>query len=246
MPSLPTQEWFNEWFSSPYWHILYKNRDRKEAQLFIDLLVEKLEFAPEDQILDLACGRGRHAVYLNHKGFDVTGVDISPENIEYANRYANEHLRFYVHDMRHSFSILPFDYILNLFTSFGYFQTEEENFRAIQAVADALKTGGCLVMDFMNTEKVIRELLPHEVKLVDEYEFHLNKKVKNGFILKNIDFEVDGKRLHFQEQVKVILKADFMRYFDAAGLRLVQLFGDYSLQPFDPINSDRMIFVMEK
>ena len=202
-----TQEWFQEWFSSPYWHILYKNRDRKEAQLFIDQLATHLNFLLEDCILDLACGRGRHAVYLNQRGFDVTGIDISPENIAYARHFSNERLRFVVHDMRLPFQLPPFDYILNLFTSFGYFRTKEENFQTIRALSGVLKPGGRLVIDFMNTEKVIRELLPQEVKIIDEMEFNLRKKVADGFIVKNIDFEVAGKSHHFQEQVQVDRKS---------------------------------------
>ncbi|MBC7920689.1 MAG: class I SAM-dependent methyltransferase [Ferruginibacter sp.] len=243
----PTRpEWFLEWFSSPYWHILYKNRDRKEAHLFMDALASTLRFRPEDQILDLACGRGRHAIYLNQRGFDVTGVDISPENIAYAGQFTNEHLRFLVHDMREPFPVFPFDWVLNLFTSFGYFQTEAENFRAIRAVADALRTGGRLVVDFMNTDKILRELKSHETKVIDGYEFHLHKRVREGFILKDIDFEIDGEIHYFQERVKVLRQDDFERYFDAAGLRPLHLFGDYALQSFDPTQSDRLIFVVEK
>lgn len=246
MPDQITQEWFQEWFSSPYWHILYKNRDRQEAQLFIDQLATHLNFLPEDRLLDLACGRGRHAVYLNQRGFDVTGVDISPENIAYARPFSNERLRFLVHDMRLPFQVPPFDYILNLFTSFGYFQTEEENFQTIRALSEVLKPGGRLVIDFMNTDKVIRDLLPREVKVIDAVEFNLRKKVENGFIVKNIDFEVGGQSHHFQEQVQVLRQADFMQYFENAGLRLMHLLGSYDLRPFDATHSDRMIFVTQK
>lgn len=246
MPDQISQEWFQEWFSSPYWHILYKNRDRKEAQLFIDQLTNRLSFRPEDRILDLACGRGRHAVYLNQKGFDVTGIDISPENIAFAQSFANEKLRFLVHDMRLHFPLAPFDYILNLFTSFGYFRTEGENFRTIQSLANVLKPGGQLVVDFMNTEKVIRELQPREVKVIDGLEFNLRKKVEDGFILKDIDFKIGEEKHRFQEKVKALRQADFMGYFNHAGLRLVHLFGDYDLNPFDPEHSNRMIFVMQK
>ena len=243
----PTRpEWFLEWFSSPYWPILYKNRDRKEAQLFVDALISTLHFKPENRILDLACGRGRHAIYLNQQGFDVTGVDISPENIAYAEQFANERLRFLVHDMRKPFPVFAFDWVLNLFTSFGYFQTEAENFRAIRAAADALRTGGQLVIDFMNTDRVLRELKTHETKAIDGYEFRLHKRVRKGFILKDIDFEIDGRNHHFQERVKMLRQGDFERYFNAAGLRPVHLFGDYALRPFDATQSERLIFVVEK
>src|SRR5690606_8758177 len=114
-------EWFKDWFNSPYYHLLYNHRDENEAIFFLDNLIAKLQPKPDARILDLACGRGRHAVYLRTKGFDVTGVDLSPENIRLAATTAGERLHFYVHDMRYLLLSNYFDLVLNLFTSFGYF-----------------------------------------------------------------------------------------------------------------------------
>ncbi len=77
---LQSEEWFTQWFNS-YYHILYKDRDQHEARLFIDNLARFLDFSPKNKILDLACGRGRHSVYLNSGGFDVTGIDLSPKTL---------------------------------------------------------------------------------------------------------------------------------------------------------------------
>ena len=74
-------EWFSEWFNSPYYHILYQNRDYKEAESFIENLIHKQHFVRTQHFLDLACGKGRHAIYLNSKGFKVLGLDIAPESI---------------------------------------------------------------------------------------------------------------------------------------------------------------------
>jgi cyclopropane fatty-acyl-phospholipid synthase-like methyltransferase len=76
-------EWFKSWFDTKYYHILYKDRNDAEAQAFIDELAEKLHFQTDQTFLDLACGKGRHSVYLNKKGLDITGVDLSEESIEY-------------------------------------------------------------------------------------------------------------------------------------------------------------------
>lgn len=105
------KEWFGEWFDSPYYHILYKHRDFEEARNFIRKVCNYLVFNENDRILDLACGKGRHAIYLNQAGFNVVGVDLSVKNIEYARRYENERLRFYVHDMREVFRQCNFDYV---------------------------------------------------------------------------------------------------------------------------------------
>ncbi|MGZ4037453.1 MAG: SAM-dependent methyltransferase, partial [Bacteroidia bacterium] len=114
-------EWFKDWFNSPYYHVLYKNRDQSEAAAFIDKLSGHLELNAGHLIWDLACGKGRHSTYLNKKGFNVTGTDLSENNIQKASVNANDRLEFYVHDMRTLFRVNYFTHVLNLFTSIGYF-----------------------------------------------------------------------------------------------------------------------------
>lgn len=92
--------WYASWFDTPYYHILYKDRDYDEAQLFIDNLTHYLNIAEDATILDVACGKGRHAIYLNSLGYDVVGTDLSSNSIEEAKAFENEKLHFEVHDMR--------------------------------------------------------------------------------------------------------------------------------------------------
>ncbi len=238
--------WFAEWFDTPFYHILYKSRNYQEAQTFIDKLESYLHFQKADKILDLACGKGRHSIYLNSKGYDVTGIDLSKNSVKYANKFADVHLHFYVHDMRESFRTDEFDYVLNLFTSFGYFEEDNDNLRAIQAIAQNLKQGGKLVLDYMNSTKALKNLTANYEKEVDGIKFVITKSVENGFIIKNIDFEFENKSYHFQERVKTLDFYDFHRYFDASGLVCERTFGNYQLDDFDMEQSDRMIFVVGK
>lgn len=241
------KEWFGEWFDSPYYHILYKNRDNTEARTFIDNLCIHLGFSSQDKILDLACGKGRHAIYLNEKGFDVTGIDLSPENIKYASQFSNAKLSFYIHDMRVVFAYDQFDYILNIFTSFGYFDSVEEHKSAILAAANALKNGGKLIIDFLNTYKVINHLIPLEEKKVDDILFNITKEInEEGYIVKKIDFEHGGKSYHYEEKVKAIKRIEFLEFFKLAGLSCKQLLGGYDMKPYQQEISDRMIFILEK
>src|SRR6185295_20361703 len=99
MENQENKEWFESWFDSPYYHILYKERNEKEAQLFLDNIISFLKPSPGARILDVACGKGRHAIYLNKKGFDVTGFDLSHESVQYDLQFQNEKLSFYLHDM---------------------------------------------------------------------------------------------------------------------------------------------------
>ncbi|MFD2514070.1 SAM-dependent methyltransferase [Pontibacter locisalis] len=239
-------EWFSTWFDSPYYHILYKDRDLQEAQLFMDRLLVYLHPKPDEKILDLACGKGRHSVYLNHKGYNVTGLDLSEQSIAYAKQFENEQLHFDVHDMREVYKPEYFDFILNLFTSFGYFDNETENVVALQATAESLKHGGKLVIDFMNTDKIIEHLVAEEEKEVQGLRFRITRKLENDFIVKTIRFNDGGEEYHFEERVRALREEDFMEYFRMTHLRLVEVFGDYHLSPYDPEESDRMIFVLKK
>jgi SAM-dependent methyltransferase len=241
-----TKEWFREWFDSPYYHILYKNHDDTEAQLFIDRLAMLLHFQPDDKMLDIACGRGRHSIYLNSLGYDVSGIDIAPRNIAYAQQFENERLHFYIHDMRKLFRKDSFDYALNLFTSFGYFESDAENVQSICAAAQSLKEEGKLVLDFFNSPKIIRELISYELKQVEGIDFNIHKQIEGDFVVKDINFEDMGKQYHFQERVKAITPTDFMRYFQKAGLEVLYLFGDYQLNEYKEEESPRMIFVTQK
>lgn len=244
--SIQEQEWFSTWFDSPYYHILYQHRDDREAQQFMDKLLTYLHPKPHEKILDMPCGKGRHAVYLNQKGYDVTGLDLSEQSIAYAKQFENERLHFAEHDMREVYQPESFDFILNLFTSFGYFENETENVVALNAMAKSLKHGGKLVIDFMNTDLTIANLVAEEVKVVEGIEFHIHRGVDNGFIVKTIRFTDKGQNYKFEERVRALRQEDFMEYFGMAQLRLAEVFGDYNLRPFKPESSERMIFVLKK
>lgn len=240
------KEWFDEWFDSPYYHLLYQHRDQEEAKEFIDHLAEYFQFQKNEKAMDLACGKGRHSIYLADKGLNVTGLDLSEKNITYALRHAHEHLHFAVHDMRKLYKAEEFDYIFNLFTSFGYFDTYKENEQTICAASEALKPGGYLLIDFLNPQVVIDQLIPAENKTVDHVDFRISRFLEKGYIVKNIQFEDDGETYFYQERVKAITKEEFLSYFEAAGLQVKELFGNYNLEDYDLHNSPRMIFVVQK
>ncbi|MES2285166.1 MAG: methyltransferase domain-containing protein [Bacteroidota bacterium] len=238
--------WFENWFDSPYYHILYKHRDFCEAELFIDNLINYLEPKSGSKFLDLGCGRGRHSVYLNKKGYDVIGSDLSPANIKFASQFENEHLRFCVADMRKIPGEDQFDYVLNLFTSFGYFENEGDNYDTIKCVSKVLKQKGIFVLDFMNVEKVIAHLVVHEIKIIDDIEFNITRRIENNFIVKHIKFSDQGKEFNFQERVKAITLNDFKNYFDANKLKILHLFSNYNLEKFDLNTSNRLIIIGQK
>lgn len=240
-----TENWFASWFDTPYYHILYQDRDYKEAVGFMKRLTTFLNLKENDTILDLACGKGRHAITLNEMGFDVTGIDLSPASILYAKDFENEKLHFEAHDMCRPFR-KDFDAVFNLFTSFGYFEKEEDNFRTISAIKANLKEDGVGVIDFMNVDYVIKNLRETETKRINKIDFHIHRYIQDGFILKDIVFKDANEDFKFTEKVKMLHLEDFKEYFDKAGLKLTHCFGNYQLGDFDPQTSDRLILIFKQ
>lgn len=241
-----SSEWFATWFDSPYYHILYQSHDDREAQHFIDRLLQALNLPADAHILDLACGKGRHARYLAEKGFDVTGLDISRASITFARNFEHERLTFYQHDMRLPFRINYFDGIVNMFTSFGYFDTDRDHLRSLLNVSGGLKPGGLFLLDFFNSEWVRRHIVRHDTKTLDGITFHLHKSIRSGRIYKRVKFETGGRAFVFRERVRLFTYADFLEMFRAAGLEIEQTYGDYDLSPFDPKHSKRLILIAKK
>ena len=239
-----TKNWFASWFDSPYYHILYKERNYREAQIFMDNLTQYLNLPEHAKVLDLACGKGRHAIYLNQLGFDVVGVDLSENSIAIANKNANATLHFEVHDMRQPFEE-KYDAIFNLFTSFGYFACDSDHLKTLIAIKESLSDYGFGVIDFMNVTQVIANLIPAETKTVDGIDFHIKRFHIDGYIYKEIDFEDQGEKYHFTEKVRAFTLQDFQELMTEAGIYLLDIFGDYKLKKFHKTDSERLIMIFK-
>ncbi|MBO3097730.1 class I SAM-dependent methyltransferase [Gelidibacter pelagius] len=239
-----TTEWYASWFDTPYYHILYADRDHAEAHQFMDNLTQYLNLPEQGKILDLACGKGRHSIYLNSLGYDVTGVDLSENSIAYAKRYENETLHFEVHDMCEPYNE-KFDAVFNLFTSFGYFEKSVDNLNTIKAIKEDLNEFGFGVIDFMNADFVIENLVPEDVKTIAGIDFHQKRYVEGGHIIKDISFTDEGIDYNYQERVKAKTLSDFEELFEQAGVYLLDVFGDYKLRKFHKSTSERLIMIFK-
>lgn len=237
--------WYASWFNTPYYHLLYRDRDHREAAEFMNSLTAHLQLQKNDTILDLACGRGRHAKYLYRQGFDVTGVDLSEESIAYAKEYERDRLHFAVHNMLKPYP-KQFDAVLNLFTSFGYFEKESDNLKTIKAIKESLKPNGYGVIDFLNSKLAIKNLVPNEVKTVGNITFNIEKFTEDNFIFKNIRFRNKEEDFLFTERIMALTLSDFTHYIKESGMKLLEVFGDYELNPFEENKSPRLIVLFSR
>ncbi|MFI5135117.1 MAG: class I SAM-dependent methyltransferase [Chitinophagales bacterium] len=239
-------EWFEIWFDTPYYKLLYRNRDESEAERFLDVLLGYLKLPPNASVLDVACGTGRYSMFLADRGFNAIGIDLSYKNIEHASVYERENLTFFRHDMREIFYVNYFDAVFNFYTSFGYFSAEKDHLKAIRSMSLSLKKGGKLIIDFFNSSKTVNEILEHEDIARDGILFSVKRTIEQNAIVKKIYFQDEGKEFHFEERVQMLTLDDFNRWFGMHGLKLKDVFGDYKLNPFDEKISDRMIVIAEK
>jgi len=235
-------KWFQSWFDTPYYHTLYENRDYKEAEVFIKTIVKYLNIDTEDSILDLACGKGRHSIFLNSLGYNVTGLDLSVNSIETAKKKESSSLHFDVHDMRKIYGT-QFEVVLNLFTSFGYFEEKSDDLKVINNIKSSLKQNGIGVIDFMNTPVVIDNLIDQNSYESNGMTFKLKRSYSEGFITKNIEVIDSNKTHYFNEKVRAYSFQDFETMLSNVGLHLLDCFGDYNLNPFNIKTSRRLILI---
>ncbi len=242
------KEWFENWFDSPYYHLLYRNRDHQEAELFVDRIMQQFPMQPDQCLLDLACGKGRHALAFSKYGMDVTGLDLSPESIAAANQFAHEKLHFFVHDMRHLFRANYFDRVVNLFTSFGYFCSPHDNEKAAQSMAIAVKPGGQVLIDFINREPAVLHIQANRQESIERegIQFSIERSFENHQFVKQIHVTDHEKTFHFEERVNSFSLTDMVTLFEDAGLQHTLSFGNYQLEPYYPQTSPRMILVFTK
>lgn len=242
------QTWFKDWFNSSYYHLLYFNRDDKEAAAFIDKLISYLKPAPGSYMLDVACGKGRHSLQLAGKGFDVTGIDLSDDSIDDALKFQTNTLHFYKHDMRLPFWINYFDYAFNFFTSFGYFKTRREHDNAIRTIAQSIKNKGIFVMDFLNVHYAEDHLVHQSEKEIEGINFIITRWFDETHFYKKIIIEDESLQepLVYTEKVAKFSLGDFTEMFAYQGLQMQEVYGDYSFSNYDVKKSPRMLMIAKK
>lgn len=240
------KEWYRNWFDSPYYDLLYKDRGQEEADMFVHNLVKHLSPPENATMLDLACGKGRYSVALNRMGYDVTGIDLSQRKIEAAKQYQNKTLSFAVNDMRMPLQPGKYDYVFNLFTSFGYFDNEEENKVVLTNVYNSLKKGGLFVLDYVNGEKAAKHLLKQEKCSIQGTLFNIKRYTQNNLIVKEIKITDGSEKCSFKEKVSIFSEPKLKEYVLECGFKIVETLGDYQLHKFDAEKSDRLIIISTK
>ncbi len=245
--------WYTEFFNEDYVKIYSERLSQDATERETAFVVKALGLQKGDRVLDLACGHGRHAVALARRGMVVTGQDLNDDYLRMAREdaaRAGVEIGTVHGDMRDIPFTDEFDAFINMFTAFGYFDSEDEELRVLQAVSNALKSGGKLLLDTINREWVLSNYVQNEWHTDDHGNTYLEHREFDLVTGRNrVTFSIvtaDGTRRESPgHDVRLYTLTELVRLLDAAGLRLSATYGDYDGAAYH-IDTPRMIVVASK
>lgn len=242
--------WYAQWFDRSEYETVYAARNDADASQMIQFIVGTTELKTGSTVLDVACGRGRHARAFARRGYEVTGIDLSPRAIETARRISRQEgldITFEEGDMRVAPCTGCFDLVVNLFTSFGYFEDDKDHFRSVRAMAKAMRPDGWLVQDFMNVDQVVADLVPVDERREGALRVVQRRWVEGPRLVKEITLrQVGAPDQVFTESVRLLRLKDFEDMYEAAGLEIQHVLGDAQGNEFTPESPRMIMFVRSK
>ena len=239
-------EWYKNWFNSEEYLQVYRHRDQKEATELVDLVLKNIETSKINSVLDMAAGTGRHAIIFAKKGFNVTAVDLSDNLLAIAKENStkeNVKVDFIHSDIRQFNPQNKYDLILNLFTSIGYFEEDEENFYVLNKAYKLLNKGGYFVLDYFNKAYLERNLVPNTVEEYNGSVITQKRFIKGERIIKEITIDRDGKTENYFESVRMFSKDELINMIEKLGFKIIKTFGDFLGNPFELESSPRIIII---
>ncbi|MCK9282338.1 MAG: class I SAM-dependent methyltransferase [Melioribacteraceae bacterium] len=242
-------EWYKDWFSSEFYTTVYAHRNDSDAKLLSELILSKVELKKDDYILDAACGAGRYSKIFAGYDFNVVGFDLSLVLLNLAladNHHFNKNHFLINSDIRSTYFKRKFSLIFNLFTSFGYFNTEKENFLFFQNALDFIDENGVLVFDYFNSSYIKKNVIPYSEKNVDGFLVKETRITQDNRVIKNIDVTANNQTLSFLESVALYDHDFLIDKFNSLGYNITDVYGDYKGSPFNEENSERIIIFMKK
>src|SRR5271156_654552 len=245
--------WYVDFFRSDYLnvygHMFTEERAEKESAF----VASALSLTPGASVLDLCCGQGRHSVQLAKRGFKVTGLDLNAEYLELASKAAEAakvKIDTVTGDMREIPFEKKFDAIVNMYSSFGYLESEDEDLRVLESAAKALKDGGQLLLDMLNREWAIDNYIQNDwhtgadgTLYVERRDLDLaTSRMHVHFIVVDAD---GGRRESIGHIIRLYTLTEMTRLLERVGLRVTGVFGGFEREVY-AIGTRRMIIVATK
>jgi len=231
----PSPDWWRTWFGPSYLE-LYDEPLRERTPVEIDQLERFLQLRPPLRILDLPCGQGRHAIELARRGYDLTGMDLSPYLLEVAKERAIEagvRVRWLLGDMRRAIKGDAFDLVLNLFTSFGYFADEADDRLVVRAAASMLEPGGRFLLEVINGERIMAGFQEREWFTVGQTAVMERRSLDAAarrMVVERTVSSSKGSEVNVHA-LRLYRGRDLLEILTAEGFERVDLYGDWNREP---------------
>ncbi len=241
--------WYVDGFGEHYLE-LYAHRNEREAELALALLARSGRLVPGQRLLDLACGAGRHLAGLGRRGQRAIGLDLSLPLLTAARSRLRPGLSLVRGDMRQlPFRAHSFDGALSMFTSFGYFREDAENWQVLAELARVLRPGGWLFFDFLNRRQLEQGLVRHGRRQSEAWVADEERTIEGDRIVKRVTLRPRagaGEPLHYEESVRLFTPVELSTGLAQLGFAECGRWGDYHGLPFAAETSPRLILLLEQ
>ncbi|MFH1336360.1 MAG: class I SAM-dependent methyltransferase, partial [Candidatus Zixiibacteriota bacterium] len=216
----------------------------------VTTLIYLFKIKPRAKILDLCCGPGRHAFELSPRGLSVVGVDRTKIYLDKARKHAETEglkVEFIQEDMRNYCKPGTFDAVVNLFTSFGFFEDQREDELVLKNVYRSLKEGGVFVIDIIGKEVIARIFQERDWSEEDGVLFLEERKVtKDWSWLENRWILIKGeKREEFHFSHRPYSAVELVSLLQDSGFNTINIYGDLAGSPYDH-KAKRLVAVAQK
>lgn len=245
--------WYVAFFGDDYLDAYGGSFTPERVEREVAFVEKVLGLQPGDEVLDLCCGHGRHAVPFARDGLRVTGQDLSQPYLDIARRAAHdEHvdLATVCSDMREIPFENHFDAVVNLFSAFGYLESDDEDRKVLTGIQKALKPGGRLLLDLINREWVIANTIPNEWHTDAKGRIYLEHREVDLLHSRNhVTFtivEPDGtRRESVGHHFRLYTLTEVAKMLESAGLELVTVYGGFEGEVYGAATR-RMIVIAKK
>ena len=216
----------------------------------VRFIAEKLALRQGEAVLDTVCGHGRHAIPLATAGYRLTGADRSEVEIGRARQAAvaaGVDARFVVSDMRDLPFAAEFDAAYNVFTSFGYFEDEAEDRRALRAFRHALKPGGRFLIDTINPLALARSFMPRRWERTAAGALVLRESrwdFLEGVLRESLTLSAEGRDRTHELLIRMYTPDALRRALEVEGFRVREAYGSFDGSALG-LGSARLILIAE-
>jgi SAM-dependent methyltransferase len=245
--------WYVDFFRNDYLNVYGHTFTQERAEKEAGFVAAALELKPRARVLDLCCGQGRHSVQLAKRGFRVTSLDLNSEYLELAQRAAADAkvaLETVASDMREIPFENHFDAIVNMYSSFGYLESEDEDLKVLESAVKALRPGGQLLLDMLNREWAVDNYIQNDWHSGTDGTLYVERRdLDLATSRMHVHFLVIGpegsRRESIGHMIRLYTLTEMIRLLERVGLSLTNVFGGFDNEAY-AIGARRMIILARK